>query len=63
MISLEEVGREKRQIDRILPGTPEPIYNHATQRRWADEDLDSRKMYMKSSTQFDGETDNGGDDK
>jgi len=62
MISLEQVAREKTRIDQIIP-VDEPQYDHDKQRRWDDENFDTRKVYMKSSTQFDGETDNGGDDK
>lgn len=62
MISLEHVAREKVRIDHVVP-VEEPAYDHEKQRRWDDDNFDSRRIYMKSSTQFDGETDNGGDDK
>lgn len=62
MISLEHVARKKTPIHQAIPGF-EPAYDHAKQQRWDDENFESRKIYMKSSTQFDGERDNGGDDK
>ncbi len=62
MISLEHIAREKIRIDQIGPGI-EPAYDHAKQQRWDDDDFDARKIYMKSSTRFDGEKDNGGDDQ
>ena len=62
MISLEHVARKKIQVDQVAPGI-EPAYDHAKQQRWDDENFESRKIYMKSSTRFDGETDNGGDDR
>jgi hypothetical protein len=62
MISLEQVAREKIRINQVFP-TAEPSYDHGKQQRWNDDDFVARKIYMKSSTQFDGEKDNGGDDK
>jgi hypothetical protein len=61
MISLEHIARKSTPTDQVVPSV-EPPYDHAKQQRWDGENFDSRKIYMKSSTRFDGEKDNGGDD-
>lgn len=61
MISLENIARPKT---RVTECPTEPEYDHATQQGWPDTNFDSRKVYMKSSTMFDGERDPGrGDDR
>jgi hypothetical protein len=62
MISLEHVARQKVRIDEVIQ-VEEPAYDHEKQQRWDEENFASRRIYMKSSTQFDGERDKGGDDK
>jgi|GEM_PF-4097396 len=62
MTTLESIARVKTRIDQVMPGA-EPAYDHGTQQRWDQAAYDGLGIYMKSSTQFDGEKDNGGDDK
>jgi hypothetical protein len=62
MITLENIARAKVRLDQVMP-VAEPAYDHLRQQRWDQASYDGLGVYMKSSTAFDGEKDNGGDDK
>lgn len=59
MKTLTELARFKGTAAEDLNAFP---YDHRTQRRLSDPASSGLKYLCKSSTMFDGETDNGGDD-
>lgn len=64
MIDVATLARNKARIDLIPTSTHDGEYDHATQRRRQILDRETFRQTMKSSTQFDGESDPGsGDDK
>jgi hypothetical protein len=64
MINVATLARNKARLELIPMSTDDTGYDHATQRRRQVLDKETFRQTMKSSTQFDGETDpGGGDDK
>lgn len=63
MISPRSIARDKPQIDKIPLTDADLTYDHASQQKRQDVDRETFRIYMKSSTRFDGESDPGsGDD-